>query len=118
MNVIKILSAVINITGDQFVSNQEENTVKHFQDEIKFVGEEVGNKNEIIKTSLENTKNFLKNNFLKIKVPLIILIKKNLKRQNQKIESQVESSFITPTKNQNQIKRTSIKVMKQITLIL
>ena len=40
---------------------------KTLSDEIKFVGEEVGNKSEVIKTSLENTKNFLKNNFLKSK---------------------------------------------------
>ena len=46
--------SVMNITGDEFVSSQGENknfiAVQHFQDEIKFLREEVGNKNEIIKT--------------------------------------------------------------------
>ena len=59
----------MNITGNEFVSSQEENksfiTVKHFQDEIKFLCGEFGNKNEIIKILLENI-NCLKNNFLKI----------------------------------------------------
>ena len=48
----------MNITGDELVASQERDkkfiTVKHFQDEIKFLREEVGNKNEIIKTLLEN----------------------------------------------------------------
>ena len=61
---------VMNITGDEFVSSQGENknfsAVQHFQDHITFLREEVGNKNEIIKTLLENI-NCLKNNFLKIK---------------------------------------------------
>ena len=46
--------SVMNITGDEFVSSLGENknfiTVQHFQVEIKFLREEVGNKNEIIKT--------------------------------------------------------------------
>ena len=37
---------------------------------------------------------------------------KSLKRQNESIESRDDSSFIIPTKNQNQIKRMSIKVIK------
>ena len=49
---------VMNITGDEIVSSQGENkffiSVKHFQDEIEFLRKEVGNKNEIIKTLLEN----------------------------------------------------------------
>ena len=57
---------VMNITGDEIVSSQGENkifiSVKHFQDEIKFLREEVGNKNEIIKTLLENI-NCLKKHF-------------------------------------------------------
>ena len=44
----------MNINGNEFVSSQKEYknfiTVKHFQDEIKFLRKEVGNKNEIIKT--------------------------------------------------------------------
>ena len=55
--------------GNEFVSSQEENksfiTVKHFQDEIKFLCGDFGNKNEIIKILLDNI-NCLKNNFLKI----------------------------------------------------
>ena len=70
---------VMNVMGDEFVSSQGENKnfipVQHFQDEIMFLREKVGNKNEIIKTLLENV-NFLKKFFLKIKIPLIILIKK------------------------------------------
>ena len=49
---------VMNTTGDEFVSSQGENknfsAVQHFQDDITFLREEVGNKNEIIKTLLEN----------------------------------------------------------------
>ena len=49
---------VKNITGEEFVSSQGENknftTVQHFQDKIKFLREKVGNKNEIIKTFIEN----------------------------------------------------------------
>ena len=49
---------VMNIMGDEFVSSQGENKnfipVQHSQDEIKFLQEEVGKKNEIIKTLLEN----------------------------------------------------------------
>ena len=48
----------MNIKGDEIVSSQGENKdfipVQHFQDKIKFLREEVGNKNEIIKTLLEN----------------------------------------------------------------
>ena len=70
---------VMNIMGDEFVSNQQENKkfipAQHFQGEIKFLQEEVENKYEIIKTLLENI-NCLKSNFLKIKSPSIILIKK------------------------------------------
>ena len=44
----------VNINGNEFVSSQKESKnfirVKHFQDEIKFLRKEVGNKNEIIKT--------------------------------------------------------------------
>ena len=40
----------MNITGDEFVSNQGKNkvfiTVKHFQNEMKFLRKEVGNKIE------------------------------------------------------------------------
>ena len=69
-----------NATADKFVSSQGENKnfipVQHLQDEITFLREEVGNKNEIINTLLENINCFKKYNFLKIKIPLIILIKK------------------------------------------
>ena len=45
---------VMNFIGDEFVSSQGEKKnflpVQHFQDEIKFLWEEVGNKYEIIKT--------------------------------------------------------------------
>ena len=54
----------MNIMGNEFVSSQGGNKnfipVQHFQDEIKVLREEVGNKNKIIKTSLENI-NCLKN---------------------------------------------------------
>ena len=56
----------MNIKGDEIVSSQGENKnfipVQHFQDKIKFLREEVGNKNEIIKTLLENI-NCLKRQF-------------------------------------------------------
>ena len=49
---------VMNIMGDELVSIQGENKnfirVQHFQDEIKFLLEEVGIKNEIVKTLIKN----------------------------------------------------------------
>ena len=70
---------VMNIMGDEFVWSQGENknfiTEKLFQDKIKFLQKQVGNKNNIAKTLSENV-NCLKNNFLKIKIPFIILIRK------------------------------------------
>ena len=48
----------MNITGNELVSSQGENenfiTIKHFQGEINDLRGEVGNKNDIIKTLLEN----------------------------------------------------------------
>ena len=92
---------VMNITGDEIVSSQGENKifilVKHFQDEIKFLREEVGNKNEIIKTLLENI-NCLKKHFCQNKNSSYNSYQKSLKRQNQNIDSQDDSSFITPIK--------------------
>ena len=86
---------VMNITGDELVSSQGENkifiSVKHFQDEIKFSREEVENKNEIVKTSLENINCFKKIFFSNS-------YEKSLKQQNQNIDSQDDSSFISPTK--------------------
>ena len=70
---------VMNIMGDEFVWSQGENknfiTEKLFLDKIKFLQKQVGNKNNIAKTLSENI-NGLKNNFLKIKIPFIILIRK------------------------------------------
>ena len=70
---------VMNIMGDEFVWSQGENknfiTEKLFLDKIKFLQKQVGNKNNIAKTLSENI-NCLKNNFLKIEIPFIILIRK------------------------------------------
>ena len=70
---------VMNIMGDEFVWSQRENknfiTEKLFLDKIKFLQKQVGNKNNIAKTLSENI-NCLKNNFLKIEIPFIILIRK------------------------------------------
>ena len=49
--------SVMNITGNEFVSSQGEKkiiTIKHFQGKIKVLREQVRNKNDIIKTLLEN----------------------------------------------------------------
>ena len=93
--------SVMNITGDEFVSSQGENvnliTVKHFQDEIKFSWDKVRNKNEIIKTILENI-NCLKKQFSENQNFFYNSYQKSLKRQNQNINSQDDSSFITLTK--------------------
>ena len=70
---------VMNIMDDEFVWSQGENknfiTEKLFLDKIKFLQKQVGNKNNIAKTLSENI-NCLKNNFLKIEIPFIILIRK------------------------------------------
>ena len=82
---------VMNITGDEFVSSQGENktftAVQHFQDEIKCFWDEVGNKNEIIKTLLENI-SCLKKQFSQNQNSSYNSYKKSLKRQNQSIDSQ------------------------------
>ena len=56
-------------------------TVQHFLDEIKFLWEEVGNKNEIIKTLLKNI-NCLKKLFSQNQNSSHNSYKKSLKRQN------------------------------------
>ena len=60
-----------NAIADKFVSSQAENKsfipVQHLQDEITFLREEVGNKNEIINTLLENINCFKKTIFSKSK---------------------------------------------------
>ena len=93
--------SVMNITGDEFVSSQGENvnliTAKHFQDEIKFSRDKVRNKNEIIKTILENI-NCLKKQFSENQNFFCNSYQKSLKRQNQNIDSQDDSSFATLTK--------------------
>ena len=61
--------------------------VQHFQDEIKFFWDEVGNKNEIIKTLLENI-SCLKKQFSQNQNSSYNSYKKSLKRQNQSIDSQ------------------------------
>ena len=62
---------VVNIMGDEFVFSQRENKnfvpAHHFQDDSKFLREDVGNKNEIIKTLLENIKCLKKTIFSKSK---------------------------------------------------
>ena len=65
----------MNVTSDELVASQREDkifiTAKHFQDEISFYERKL----EIIKA----VKMFIvekKKEFLKIKIPLIILIKK------------------------------------------
>ena len=104
--------SVMKITGNDFVSRQGKNksfiTVQHFQDEIKILREEVGNNSETIKTLLENI-NCLKKQFSQNRNSSYNSFQKSLKLQNQNIDSQDDSSFITPTKNQNQLKRKSIK---------
>ena len=106
---------VVNIMGDEFVFSQGENKnfvpARHFQDDSKFLREDVGNKNEIIKTLLENIK-CLKKQFSQNQNSSYNSYQKSLKRQNENIDSQINGSFITPTQNQNQIKRISIKVIK------
>ena len=91
----------MNITGDEFVSSQGENkhfiTVKHFQDKIKFLREEAANKNEIIKTLLENI-NCLQKHFPQYQNSSYNSYQKSLKQQNQNTDSHDDSSFITSTK--------------------
>ena len=87
-------------------------TIQHFQDEIKYLREEVGNRNEIIKTLLENI-NCLKKQFSQNQNSSYNSYKKSLKRQNQKIDNQDECSFIIPTKKiKIKSKKISIKVIK------
>ena len=71
--------------------------VQHFQDEIKFLREEVGNKNEIVKTLIKNI-NCLKIQFSQNQNSSYNSYQKSLKPQNENIDSQDNSSFITPTK--------------------
>ena len=98
----------MNFMGDEFVSSQRENKnfipVQHFQDEIKFLREEVGNKNEIIKTLLENI-NCLKKQFSQNQNSSYNSYQKSLKRQNENIDSQDDSSFIKPTKKSKSNKK-------------
>ena len=88
----------MNIKGDEIVSSQGENKnfipVQHFQDKIKFLREEVGNKNEIIKTLLENI-NCLKKQFSQNQNSCYNSYQKNLKRQNENIDSQDDGFIIT-----------------------
>ena len=94
-----------NAIADKFVSSQAENKsfipVQHLQDEITFLREEVGNKNEIINTLLENINCFKKNNFLKIKIPLIILIKKV---QNNKMKRMTPRTTVLSLNQQKKSK--------------
>ena len=93
---------VMNFIGDEFVSSQGEKKnflpVQHFQDEIKFLWEEVGNKYEIIKTLLENIDCLKEKHFFQNRNSSYNSYQKSLKRQNEKIDSQDDSSFIKPTK--------------------
>ena len=93
---------VMNFMGDEFVSSQVENKnfipVQHLQDEIKFLWEEVGNKYEIIKTLLENIDCLKEKHFFQNRNSSYNSYQKSLKRHNENIDSQDDSSFIKPTK--------------------
>ena len=100
---------VMNFMGDEFVSSQVENKnfipVQHLQDEIKFLWEEVGNKCEIIKTLLENIDCLKEKHFFQNRNSSYNSYQKSLKRQNEKIDSQDDSSFIKPTKKSKSNKK-------------
>ena len=100
---------VMNFIGDEFVSSQGEKKnflpVQHFKDEIKFLWEEVGNKYEIIKTLLENIDCLKEKHFFQNRNSSYNSYQKSLKRQNEKIDSQDDSSFIKPTKKSKSNKK-------------
>ena len=55
MKVMKILNQLrISRAKNSYQVRENFTTVQHFQDKIKFLREKVGNKNEIIKTFIEN----------------------------------------------------------------
>ena len=99
---------VMNFMGDEFVSSQVENKnfiPVHLHDEIKFLWEEVENKYEIIKTLLENIDCLKEKHFFQNRNSSYNSYQKSLKRQNEKIDSQDDSSFIKPTKKSKSNKK-------------
>lgn len=80
----------MNITGDESVSSKA-----------------VGSKTEIIKTSLENI-NCLKKQFSQNQNSAYNSCQKSLKWQNQNIDSQADSSFVTRTKKSKSDKSNEI----------